>query len=488
MTRGRRTALIGGSAALFVLAAGITVLVLTGTPEAAEPSPSPSPAQTVSLIAEDVNAVNEVVFTPQEGDSFRIVKKDTEYTLELPGALFPGVTSSLSASFRNAANLTGITLVAENADDGQLALFGLTQPAMRWEVKRADGTSDRLMLGVESATGTGRYARREDERAVYLLTKTQSDNLIKQAEAHYDLSFVQGVEATEESPAWSQITRCLLEKNDGEVIEILKRTEEETADLPLGSSTYHLVQPREGECNEYNVEGTLMTPAIGIKPGEIVETEPEDLSAYGLDNPSKLTLTTLGDWSGTLLIGNFDSERGGRYVMIEGINCVLLDTAGTYGFLNATYANFRTAQIWLYDIKESAGVTFELEGVTRELTFEHHDDETLRGFLDGKEMTGVSETGETNARRLYMAALRVMHSGGTDAEVPPGEPQYRLTMHFVDGRPDETMELYAVEGERQYLIILNGENLGLYVNWTSLRENLLDKFALVDEGQDIPRL
>ncbi|MDR1692124.1 MAG: DUF4340 domain-containing protein [Oscillospiraceae bacterium] len=480
-----KTALIAGLAVLLVLSAGI-VLLLTLAPEAAEPEPSPTPAETVELIRESADNVTGVTFTPKSGRQFGIQYADSAYTLSFPGALFPGNVTLLRAAFNHAINLPGVTVVTENADDDQLALFGLTSPETRWRLQYADGTSAEFLIGVRSATGTGRYACRSGERTVFLLTSAQSESLTQSAEDYYDLTFLKVPGVTEESPAWSQITAFVLEKS-GETYEVMRRTDLEIEGMPIETSRYHLTSPREAECNDYNIENILMTPAADIAPSGIVEENPADLSVYGLDEPARLTLTGADGWTGTILIGDFDSERAGRYVMMEGIPCVLLDTAGSYAFLDAGYADLRTSQIWIYDITEVSGVTFELDGTTRELTFEHHEDATLRGFLDGTEMTGADETGETNARRLYVAALRVMHDGGTDAEIPSGEPEYRLTMSFVDGRDKDVVELYPL-GARQYLIVRNGENLGLYITWTSLREKLLNRFALLDEGKDLPRL
>ncbi len=485
MTRGRRIALVAGSLSIAALTAGIVLLTVLPEPEEAEPSPSPSTANTGALIQETLDNVREVEFFPREGASFGVRREDGAYLLDMPGALFPGASSVMSLSFNSAINIPSAKIIAENASGEQMTAFGLAAPEVRWVVNRIDGTSAELFLGAEAATGSGRYACAKNGDTVFLLNATQSGNLIKTAEEYFDLSFLKGVTPTEESPAWTQIVNAVLEK-DGEVIEVKRRTDEELAELDLGSSRYCLVQPAGGEGNDYIIQTALLEPAAAILPSEIAEAAPQDLSVYGLDEPARLTLTGAEGWSGTLLIGNFDSERGGRYVMIEGVDCVLLEAAGSYAFLDASYAYLRSSLIWLHNITDVAAVTFELEGETRRLTFEHLDEQSLRGFLDGEEITGADETGETNARRLYEAALNVTHDGGSDAEIPAGKAAYRLTMEFADGRQNETIELYSLN-ERQYLIAHNGENLHLLINRTSLREKLLEKFELLDAGLDIPR-
>jgi hypothetical protein len=176
-----------------------------------------------------------------------------------------------------------------------------------------------------------------------------------------------------------------------------------------------------------------------------------------------------------------DAEFGGRYVMIEGHDAVLLDTQGDYRFLNADYTQLRARSVWMHNIKTVSSLTFELEGARREFRIEHDfEAETVQGWLDG------AEIGETNTRRLYSAVLSLFQDGGTDAEIPGGAPDYRFTMRFIGGGA-ETLELYRL-GDLQFLIVHNGENTGLVINRMTLQQNFLNRIGHLDRGEDIPSL
>jgi len=214
-------------------------------------------------------------------------------------------------------------------------------------------------------------------------------------------------------------------------------------------------------------------------PGSIVSIRPDDLSVYGLDVPSRLTMS-LGDWSGTILIGRRDAEQGGRYVMLEGYDAVLLDVHGDYSFLDVSFSQLRASLIWLHNISDVSSVTFEMDGITRILRFEHsNSDDSLRGWLDDVEIS------DTNARRLYIAGLNITQSGETDSPIPANDiPVYTVTMNMTNGSK-EAIELYRLN-DSQFLIVLNGESTSLFITRMALQQNLLSRFDIIDAGGELP--
>ncbi|MDR0294228.1 MAG: DUF4340 domain-containing protein [Oscillospiraceae bacterium] len=484
MTPKRRLTLVFGIAAIAVLAAGIVALSLwpEGSPE---PSGLPEPAgeDRADLFKESQDNVNSISFSPPGGKPYTI-RRDPESgdcALDAGEAIFPGRQTAMHSAYTCATSLTNLIKVTAEATDGQLALFGLDKPVMTWRVNRADGTSAELTAGAVPAAGTGRYARGKNSREVFLLTDYQSSYLTKTLEEYYDLTFFPYPRSTQEEQTFLLIEYCLLEK-DGGVIELRKRSDEEMAEAPTGASLYRITRPAESESSDFMLQTAFFEPVTAIAPESVEALLPADLSAYGLNEPARLTLAGTDGWSGTLLIGRYDAERGGRYVMIEGYDAVLFDPNGDYGFLDVQYADMRARTIWLYDIKTVSSVTFELEGVTRVLTYEHFYEEdtganTLNGWLDGKEIS------EINARRLYMAVLRISQEGVTDTPLPSSPPDYRVTIRFLDGGTD-TLELYRMS-DLQFLIVHNGVNEGLIISRMSLQQNFLSRFDIIDGGGEI---
>jgi hypothetical protein len=474
----RRKTLIICIAAALTLSAGVAALYLW--PESDPGTPDVSPViETADLIQETRENITSIRFDPSGGVPYTIRhdSADDDYTLDAADAVFPGRLSAMRSMFTYATSLTNLTQVTDSATDEQLALFGLNAPVMTWRINRADGTSVELMAGAVQATGKGRYARLRNSREVVLLNEWQSSFLAMNLEEFYDLSFLPP-HGGGEDPAWAFIEHIILEKADGGVIEVRKRAPEEISYQDFIISQYEILQPVEGDTNDYMLQTVMLDPLSLIAPDQFETALPAELPTYGLDNPARLAISG-GGWSGALLIGRHDAERGGRYVMIEGHDAVLFDSKGVYTFLNTNYTDIRVTTVFLYDIKTVSSVVFDLNGVERILSIEHTGEDELTGRLDGAELT------ESNTRRLYRGAIGITQNGETDAPIPAGSPVYTIKINFSNGKAD-TLELYRLN-DLQFLIVVNGVNQNLFINRRNLQSGLLDRFDMLDRGEDLPR-
>ena len=478
----RRSLLLWGIVAAVVLAAGIAVFYFLpeDEPEPIKP-PVVTPGVRTDLINEPQDNVLEIRFEPS-GCVPYILKRDLsgsreelELVLESPDALFPGRPAVMRIIFTYATTLRNLQRVTASADDAQLVLFGFDKPVMTWRVERIDGTTIELETGSRQATGEAHYVREKNSREVFLLSELQSIYLTLEMEELYDLSFFPYLPSTAEDDTWFFINHLILERHD-DTIELYKRSEDTNTDAQANASVYRIVQPLIGDCNDYIVQTVILEPVTRIAPDRIEDASPVDLSVYGLDSPYKLTITT-DDWNGTLLIGGRNPEHGGRYVKFDGINIVLVDYDGDYTFLDTDPTLLRTRLIWMHSIDKVSSVTYELDGETRVLELEHGPEGSLTGRLDGKDLS------EVNARRLFMYTLGISQTGSTNFNTPIAEPDYRITMQFMDGSND-IIELYNLS-DAQFLIVHNGVNTGFYITRMTLQQSLLNRFETLDRGEDL---
>jgi len=476
----RKTAVIAGISAVVLLSAGIAALMLWPEPTH-EPEPPPeAPVRDIGdMVRESREDIARVIFKPAAGDEYILHydHEEDELTLETTHTIFEGEQATMQSIFSRTILLTSLTRITEEADNAQLTGFGLNNPTMVIRVERLDGTYYEFMVGDMQAAGQGRYTRMVGSNEVFLLTSVQGAILTLDAEDVYDISYLPYEEFHDIEIFMQVIEHVTMERED-DTIEFRKRTEEDWESAPFGASAFQILQPFTAEANDTMIQNVLIEDIITIMPDTIEAIRPTNLSQYGLDNPVRLTVTAW-DWTGTLLIGSRDIERDGRFVMIEGHDAVLLDTAGKYSFLNTSPVQLRSSIIWLYNINEMASVEFLLDGEIRLLEFEHIDETTLRGWLDGTEIS------ETNARRLYMAALMIMQTGITTDPIPANaSPMYAITMNLSDGKSDK-LELYQLN-DSQFLITHNGVNIELFTTRMSLQQNILSRFEIIDAGGDIP--
>ncbi|MCL2248137.1 MAG: DUF4340 domain-containing protein [Oscillospiraceae bacterium] len=482
----RRKTLIISIIAVVLLSAGIAMLMFLpqGEPEDAQPElPAVEQTTRIDLIGLTRDEVLRVTFVPQEGATYSLINdtQDDVFSVFLDAAdpIFSGNSSLMQSVWSNAISLRNVPVIAENADDEELQNFGLVEPVLTWHVEKADGSAESFMLGAAQVAGTGRFARSENSRDVVILNAHQSAMLMNTLEDMYDITIVPDEILFRAESLMHVFDRIVLERPDT-LIKLNRLTIEEQLALPLGTAMFQMIEPTSGDANDHTVQTIFLEDIIEIEPSSVVEVRPADLSQYGLDNPSRLTLVSY-DWETTLLIGNRNEEGTGTYVMIEGYDAVLLDEVGEYLFLGVDPVMLRGRLVWLHNINYVDSVAFDLEGETRMLRLEHDfENESLTGFLDDVEI------GDANARRLYIGALRVIQDGSSDEPVPHHTvpPNYTITINMLDGTTD-MLQLFALNPS-QFLIVQNGESTGFFITRMTLQDVLLSRFDMLDRGEDLP--
>jgi len=472
--------------AAVLLTTGILIMTLSPRSDP-EPGITEPPQQGLgigNLINATLLEADSVEMMPLNSTPYtiQIDRSETEYLkfdLIAEDPIFLGMQQIMYAVFSQATTLMHLPKVTENADDEQLALYGLDTPVLTWRVNLSDGTSEEFALGLRLATGAGNYIHATDSRDIYMLENVAVSLLLMDIEDIYDIFFFPLPPSGDEFETWELIDNLILERPGKETIELRRRSMDEWLDLPLGFTRYEISHPFEGEGNEVLIKSVITEPVTHLIPENVISVRAPDLSTYGLDRPARLTLT-VHDWEGTLLIGDRSTEHNGRYVMIEGHDAVLLDPHGDYSFLDVDPMQFRSQMTWVHMIEEVSSVIFNLDGVVRNLTIEHPDseDDDLNGWLDDKEI------GNLNTRRLYASVMSIPPSGGSGETIPDETPAYSITMNFATGG-SQTMKFYSIS-ESAYLMVLDGESLNAFTTRLQIQMNLLSQFEILDAGGELP--
>ena len=259
----RRAAIIAGVSAVVLLSGGIAALMLW--PEhVPEPTPTP-PApvrETGDLVRESREEVLRVRFQPSDGQEYILNYNhdEQEITLETADAVFEGEQATMHSLFSRAVLLSGLVQVTNNADDSQLAMFGLNDPVMTVSIERVDGTSLDFQIGDIQAAGQGRYARLPDSREVFLLTSVQSSLLTLDVEDIYDISFIPYEELHDPEMLMYYFDYIILEL-ENDTVELHRRTEDDWNDVPIGASSVRILQPFVAESNDSMLARSAMAIA-----------------------------------------------------------------------------------------------------------------------------------------------------------------------------------------------------------------------------------
>lgn len=289
----------------------------------------------------------------------------------------------------------------ENAED--LSQYGLEEPACAISVT-ADGSSTEFLLGDETALDGARYLSMGDGN-VYLV-----DSSLLNAFSYglYDLVKLESI------PAMSDLLGLSVE-SAGEQLEIVYL---EDSGLAYSDAYVWFLEQEDG----YLTLDTELTEALaetvtGLAWAECVDyhAEEDTLSAYGLDEPSTVTVrylesaeveTNETDEDGNAVYETVQTEKSfvlelgascedGYYARIAGSNLVyLVDSSAAESLLYTTYLDLLPDEVLLMDWDTVTAIDVTLDGVTYEIARETREvtdddgntsDETVY-TLDGAEI------------------------------------------------------------------------------------------------------
>jgi hypothetical protein len=157
-----------------------------------------------------------------------------------------------------------------NPSGGDLKSYGLTEPAVKLELKLKNGQVHRVQLGSKDPLGSSVYAQIDGSQNVAILPSgvlTNSDKSLN------DLRERSVVGATQYELSSVKLT------NESGTYELAKKDADWTIKSPV-----------EGPADEREVS-SLLSDITSAKAAEIVSETSEDLSKYGLDKP-RVALTT----------------------------------------------------------------------------------------------------------------------------------------------------------------------------------------------------
>ncbi len=229
--------------------------------------------------------IEELKVKAESGDVTTLKKTSGAWTVAAPmttaasEADASSVTSALSA-------LEIERVVEENPAD--VKDYGLEAPRIEIDFKSGDGkTSGRLLVGAKTPTGASMYARRNDEKRVFLIPEYQNSSLNKSTFDFRDKSVI-------------KIDR---DKVDG--IEVAIGGAREPIQFAKADGEWKLIKPMEARADPGLVEALVgSVQAAQMKSVAANSATPADLKKYGLERPEVAVTVHLGSARATLALGS----------------------------------------------------------------------------------------------------------------------------------------------------------------------------------------
>jgi len=272
-------------------------------------------------------------------------------------------------------------------DTNALAEYGLDEPQASWTLTKTDGTTYTVDVGDELLTEGGYYVRYRGRDAVYIMSLTLADTILKPAEGLLTPILLDGL--TESN--YYLITGLTVYRDEEPLVSVARNANSESLILKLiyprpenntSSSFYELDEDWYFE---------VIYTFIDLSGTEVVATAPTDevMEQYGLADPKYIVVIEAGSNEVDLAISDVQ-EDGYQYAMssMYGFGTVVRVEPSTFAWLRAdVFKWIETMPFYVYITSVSRLTVKGGEGsdVDLDFTLKHSTDD------EGKAMLEVTE-------------------------------------------------------------------------------------------------
>jgi hypothetical protein len=339
----KRSTLILLLVAVVAVATIYFVKIKSGDTSGAEPEKS---QPVFKFNREDVTGISLV----RGGQTVNLENQNNKWVITQP------ITAGADESAMNSliGDLVTARVESEFAPSGgDLKQYGLSEPAVKLEVKLKNGDTHRVELGAKDPIGMSAYARIDGAQNVALLPVSILNDSDKSLNDLRDRSVLG---ATHFELSSFKIV------NDGGSYEIEKK-----------ESEWNIKSPVSGSADETQVS-SLLADITGAKATEVVSENVDDPAKYGLDK-SKISITARLTTGGerTVAIGSKVDEN--YYAKVSDRPQLLKIDALFYEKLNTKLASLRSKQYFKLNRDELTKVYIRNSNVT--LVAEKKDDKWM---------------------------------------------------------------------------------------------------------------
>ncbi len=339
--------------------------------------------------------------------------------------------------------LTTKRLIDENPMD--LTIYGLNNAAVTTFVS-SDGKEIGVEIGNLTPTKDSYYVRKSGSPEVYTISSYTGDTL-KYGKLDIMSKNLYGTEAISQEDI-----KTLKFSRSGEVVfNSVKDT---------STSNWMITEPLEWEADSTELS-KFLDWLYQFRVPEFVEENPQDLKAYGLDNPKYVFEYTLGDRNYTLKLGSLKDSK--YYAMMNDGTTVFTVSSSELNFVDLPLMEMVSAFIYLPTIYDVEKLVIEIDGRTDVMLINESQEEGTETIfqLNGKKMENDNQI--SLFRKYYQGAIGIMGDRIDVNAKPQGDWFARFTYTRKKADPDKvvTVELIPTEDGYGYYLMKNGQYSGM---------------------------
>jgi hypothetical protein len=266
--------------ALAVVLAGLGAYIYFVTWK--QPATPDSGKKQEKVFAIEADKVEEITLTSASGEATTVKKESGAWKLTAP-APAPADEAEVSAITSALASAEVVRVVDENPSN--LNDYGLSNPRIAVSFKAAGDKDYRhLFIGEKTPTGGDLFARRNDDKKVFLVASFQENSLNKSA---FDLR-----------------DKTVLKVDREKIDSVDLDAGGQAVTLAKDGAEWKLTRPLQVRADFGTVEGLIgKLQTVRMKSIVTPEASAADLKKYGFDKPQATVNLNAGSAKATLLIG-----------------------------------------------------------------------------------------------------------------------------------------------------------------------------------------
>jgi hypothetical protein len=354
----------------------------------------------------------QVKITKLTGETLELVKEGGKWRMVAPKPM-PADQDAAGAIQSTLANLSSDKLIDPKATD--LKGYGLETPTLDVQVTRNDGKTDRLLIGDDTPTGSGAYAKLAGDARVFTVTSTVKSTLDKRPEDLRDKRLM-----TFDSDKISRVELAA----KGPAVEFSKNAQGE----------WTIVKPRPLRADGASVDGLITK----LKDAKMDLGNPSEDAAKKFAGSVRVALVTVTDAGGSQTLEVRRDQEKNVYAKSSAVDGIYKANVDLGDAVDKSVDDFRNKKVFDFGFSDPGKV--ELKGVS-------YTKDGDKWKSNGKNMDNTSVQNLIDKLR-DLAATKFTDKGG-------GTPVFEATVTSNSGKRVEKVSI-SKQGN-QYFAQREGE-------------------------------
>jgi hypothetical protein len=312
-----------------VLLAVLGGVVWWSNRQEAKKAASGTDTTTTKILTIPDDQIQEINIKKVTGEVEHLTREGGKWRITEPKPL-PADQDAVSSMVTSLSSLNADKVIEEKADD--LKPYGLADPTLTVQVKRKDGKTDEVLIGNDTPTGSGAYAKLAKDPRVFTIATFVKTGLDKRTDDLRDkrlLTFDQ-----------DKLTRVELQAK-GQTVEFGKDAQNE----------WSIVKPRPMRADGSAVNGLVDK----LRDAKMDLTSPED-AAKAFAGAAKVATATVTDAGGTHTLEVRKDKDKNYYAKSSGVEGVYKVAADVGDALDKGLDDFRNKKVFDFGFSDPSKV------------------------------------------------------------------------------------------------------------------------------------